>query len=391
MWNLLKKLPIVLALAVISGPVSAQDPSAAPAAAGGEVRVGLYGSLTGSEATFGKDTEAGVLLAIKEANIAGGVAVAGGPKQTLKLISMDDQGKAEEVQSVVNNLITKEKVHVVIGEVASTLSLAAAPICQKAGIPMISPSSTNPRVTEVGDFIFRVCFIDPFQGLVMAKFAKNTLQATTAGLFVDNGSDYAKGLAQYFANTFKQMGGEIVSEQYYGNKDMDFKSQLTEYKNKNPDVLFVPGYYTQVGQIAQQARDLGLSAIFLGGDGWDSTKLTEIGGEAIHGAYYSNHYHAKEDRAEVKQFVEAYQKEYGVVPTGLAALGYDAARLALDAMTRAKSINGADLRDAIAASKDFPGVTGKITINKERNADKSAIVLQVTGEGFEPVETISPQ
>jgi branched-chain amino acid transport system substrate-binding protein len=224
----------------------------------------------------------------------------------------------------------------------------------------------------------------------MAKFARNTLKAKTAAIFTDNGSDYAVGLGKYFGETFKKLGGEIVSEQSYGQNDIDFKAQLTGFKDKNPDVLFVPGYYTQVGQIAQQAKDLGLTSIVLGGDGWDSPKLAEIGGDAIVGAYFSNHYHAKETRPEVQKFVDAYKKEYGVIPNGLSALGYDAAKLTFDAITRAKSLSGSDVRDAITASKEFPGVTGKITINKERNADKSAVVLQVTKDGFEPQEVVAP-
>lgn len=375
-------------LIVAASAAFAQSPAPAGET---EIRVGLYGSLTGSEATFGKDTEAGVQLAIKEANEAGGVQVGGaGEKKKVRLISQDDQGKPEEVATVVTNLITKEKVHVVLGEVASTLSLAAAPICQQNKVPMVSPSSTNPKVTQIGDFVFRVCFIDPFQGTVMAKFARNTLKAKTAAIFVDNGSDYAVGLGKYFSETFKKLGGEIVSEQAYGNKDIDFKAQLTGFKDKNPDVLFVPGYYTQVGQIAQQAKDLGLTSILLGGDGWDSPKLTEIGGDAISGAYFSNHYHAKETRPEVQKFVEAYKKEFGVIPNGLSALGYDAARFAFDAMARGKSLKGEDIRDAMAGTKDFAGVTGKITINKERNPEKSAVVLQVTKDGFEPQEVIAP-
>lgn len=379
---------VLLLIAALATAASAQSP--APGA-DPEIRIGLFGSLTGPEATFGKDTEAGVQLAVKEVNEAGGVQVGGaGDKKKIKLMSLDDQGKPEEVQTAVTNLITKEKVHVVLGEVASTLSLAAAPVCQQNKIPMVSPSSTNPKVTAIGDFIFRVCFIDPFQGTVMAKFARNTLKAKTAAIFVDNGSDYAVGLGKYFAETFKKLGGEIVSEQAYGKNDIDFKAQLTGFKDKNPDVLFVPGYYTQVGQVAQQAKDLGLTSILLGGDGWDSPKLTEIGGDAISGAYFSNHYHSKETRPEVSKFVDAYKKEFGVIPTGLAALGYDAAKMTFDAIQRSKGLKGEEIREALAATKDFPGVTGKITMNKERNADKSAIVLQVTKDGFEPQEVIAP-
>jgi branched-chain amino acid transport system substrate-binding protein len=384
------RLFALVAMVALAAALPAAAAAAPEKVEDGEIRIGEFGSLTGSEATFGQDTKAGIDLAIKEANDGGGVTVAGGPKRKLRVIVYDDQGKTEEVTAVVTKLIQQDKVHVLLGEVASTLSLTGAPLAQKYKIPMVTPSSTNPKVTEVGDFIFRVCFIDPFQGTVMAKFAKNTLEAKTAGVFIDNGSDYAVGLAKYFSETFKKLGGEIVSEQAYQKTDMDFKAQLTGFREKNPDVLFVPGYYTQVGQIALQAKDLGLNSILLGGDGWDSPKLAEIGGQAIEGAYFSNHYHPKETRPEVGRFVEAYKKAYSVVPNGLSALGYDAARLVIDAMGRARSLKGEDLRDAIKASKDFPGVTGKITINKERNADKSAVVLEVRKDGFEYKEKIDP-
>jgi branched-chain amino acid transport system substrate-binding protein len=366
----------ILTTALLVSPIMAADD---------EIRLGEYGSLTGSEATFGTDTRDGVNLAVKEANAAGGVEV-GGKKLKVRVIVYDDQGKSEEVQATVTKLITKDNVHAVLGEVASTLSLAAAPICQKAKIPMISPSSTNPKVTQIGDYIFRACFIDPFQGTYMAKFARNFLKAKTAGIFIDNGSDYAVGLGKYFGEEFRKLGGEVVLELAYGKMDIDFKAQLTGFKDKSPDVLFVPGYYTQVGQIAQQAKDLGLTSPLLGGDGWDSPKLVEIGGAAIEGAYFCNHYHAKEKRPEVGKFVEGYQKEYNVVPNGLSALGYDAARITLDAIKRANSLKGEAIKEALAATKDFPGVTGKITINKERNPDKAGVVLQVSKDGFEPVD-----
>jgi branched-chain amino acid transport system substrate-binding protein len=352
-----------------------------------EILIGEYGSLTGGIATFGISTKNGSTMAFDEINSAGGIL---GKK--FKLLVEDDQSKPEEAGTVVTKLINQNHVLAIIGQVASSHSLAAAPICQANNIPMVSPSSTNPRVTQVGDYIFRVCFIDPFQGAVMAKFANNTLKAKRVAILVDVRSDYSVGLQTFFREQFKQLGGQIVSEQSYSQGDSDFRAQLTQIKAINPDAIYVPGYYTEVGTIARQARELGIPSTvpLLGGDGWDSPKLWEIGGAALNGCYLSNHYSVDDPSPLVQKFVADYRARFKEVPDALAALGYDAAKILADAMSRAGSTDGAKVRDALAATKDFSGVTGKITINKDRNAIKPAVVLKVENGKFVYVETVTP-
>jgi branched-chain amino acid transport system substrate-binding protein len=351
-----------------------------------EIVVGEYGSLTGTTATFGQSTHNGIMLAVEELNGASGLL--GGKK--VKVITEDDQSKPEEAATAASKLINQDRVVALLGEVASSRSLAAAPIAQAAKVPMISPSSTNAKVTQVGDYIFRVCFIDEFQGLVMAKFAANSLKLKKAAILKDVKNDYSVGLSQVFAAEFKKLGGTIVGEQSYSEGDSDFRAQLTQLKSLSPEAIYVPGYYTEVGTIARQSKDLGLSVPLLGGDGWDSPKLTEIGGDAINGSYFSNHYSAADPNPVIQKFVGDYKKKFGMVPDGLAALGYDAAKILFDAMTRAGSADGAKVRDALAVTKDFQGVTGSITIDKDRNPVKPAVVLKVAAGKLEYVETIKP-
>jgi branched-chain amino acid transport system substrate-binding protein len=349
------------------------------------ILIGEVGSMTGSEATFGTSTHNGIELAIRQINAAGGVK---GKK--LKVISLDDQGKNEEAATAVTKLITQDKVVAILGEVASSRSIAMAPIAQEHKVPMITPSSTNPKVTELGDYIFRVCFLDPFQGTVMARFAADTLKVKKVAVLRDIKSDYSVGLADFFSDTFKKSGGEIVVDQSYSSGENDFKAQLTAIRAKDPEAIFVPGYYTEVGLIARQAKELGIKAPLMGGDGWDSPKLKEIGGEAIDGSYFSNHYSEENKSPVVQEFIARYKEAFNVVPDGLAAMGYDAAKVLVDAMNRAGSTESKALRDAIAATKDFPGVTGKITIDAKRNAVKSAVVLKVENTGFKYQTTIDP-
>jgi branched-chain amino acid transport system substrate-binding protein len=350
------------------------------------ILIGEYGSLTGDDATFGISTNKGIKMAFDEINAKGGIK---GKK--IKLITEDNQGKNEETAKVVNRLITQDKIVALIGEVASARSMVAAPIAQKYGIPMVSPSSTNPKVTKEGDFIFRVCFLDPFQGLVMAKFAFEHLKVKKAAIFRKNGDTYSEGLADVFAAEFKKMGGEIVKDIQYQPKDIDFKAQLSEIKAKKPDVIFVPGYYSDAGNIAKQAKQLEIKATMLGGDGWDSPKLHEIGQDAINGQYFSNHYTTESTDPVVVEFIKKFKARYNdEVPDGLAALGYDAAKVVAEAIERAAEINPKMIRDEIAKTKDFKGVTGNISINSERNAVKSAVVVQVENEKRKYVTTINP-
>ncbi len=351
-----------------------------------EILVGEYGSLTGGIATFGISTRDGSQLAFDDINQKGGVL-----GQKIKLLVEDDQSKPEEAGTVVNKLIHQDHAVAMLGHVASSHSLAAAPICQAEKIPMISPSSTNPRVTQVGNYIFRVCFLDTFQGAVMAKFAFDTLKVKKVAILVDVRSDYSVGLQTFFGQSFKKLGGEIVSEQSFSQGDSDFRAQLTAIKAANPEAIYVPGYYTEVGTIVHQARELGITVPFLGSDGWDSPKLWEIGGPALNGCYFSNHYATDDPNPVVQKFVNDYKAKYNQLPDALAALAYDAARILADAMTRAGSTDGEKVRDAIAATRDFNGVTGNISINEERNAVKSAVIVKVENGKYLLTETIKPE
>ena len=275
---------------------------------GDTIKVGAFGDTSGATSSFGQSTKNGIQLAFDEINTAGGV---NGKK--LQMLFEDDQGKPEQAKTVVSKLINQDKVVAVLGEVASTNSLAAAPVAQDAKIPMITPSSTNPKVTETGDYISRVCFIDPFQGSVMAKFAAITLKAKTAAIIGDVQSDYSKGLTQFFTEEFTKLGGKVVAEQKYAQTDPDFKAQLTAIRNTNPDVIYIPGYYGQVAIIAKQARELGMNMPLLGGDGWDSPELWKLGGESLKNAYISNHYSAENPAPEIQNFVKTYKAKFNNV------------------------------------------------------------------------------
>lgn len=355
---------------------------------GDTIKVGVYGDLTGATASFGKSTKNGIELAFEEINKAGGI---NGKK--LQMLVEDDQGKPEQAKTVISKLINQDKVVAVLGEVASTNSLAAAPVAQEAKVPMITPSSTNPKVTEVGDYISRVCFIDPFQGSVMAKFAANSLKAKTAAVLGDVNSDYSKGLTQFFEEEFVKLGGKVVAKEAYTQTDPDFKGQLTKIRELKPDVLYIPGYYGQVGIIAKQARELGMDIPLLGGDGWDSPDLWKLGGASLKNAYISNHYAAENPAPEIQNFVKNYKEKYGEVPDSLAALAYDAAKVLADAIKRAGGTESVKLKDAINSTKEFAGVTGSITLDAKRNAVKPAVVLSLdpTKSAFAYKETIYPE
>lgn len=352
---------------------------------GDTIVIGEFASLTGKEANFGTSAHEGTVLAVEQINAAGGVL---GKKIELK--TEDNLSKAGESANIVNKLIAKDRVVAILGEVASSRSLEGAPIAQQNGIPMISPASTNPKVTETGDYVFRVCFIDPFQGTVMANFAQNTLKVSKVAVFTDVKSDYSKGLAKFFKERFAE-NGQIVSELDYSGGDKDFRAQLTTIKNSNPEAVFVPGYYTDVALIRIQARQLGLDVPFLGGDGWEGADLLTIGKEAVEGDYFSTHYSSEEGSPKGKAFIEDYKARYnGKTPDAMAALGYDSAMILADAIERAGSTEGAKIRDALAATKDYEAVTGKITLNENRDAVKAAVILQVQGGAFKYLETVEP-
>ena len=366
--------------------VTGCNKSATPGAGGDDtIKVGEYASLTGKEATFGQSSHKGTQLAIEELNAQGGVL-----GRKLQLITEDNQSQAGQSATAVRKLISSDNVVAVLGEVASSRSMEAAPICQQSKIPMISPSSTNPKVTETGDYIFRVCFIDPFQGTVMANFASKTLKAKKVAILTDVKSDYSVGLAKFFKEGFTASGGTIVAEQKYSGGDKDFNAQLTAIKAANPDGIFVPGYYTEVGLIALQAKQQGIAVPLFGGDGWESASLIQIGGAALEGDYYSTHFSPEDTSPDVQSFVKHFKDKYNETPDAMAALGYDSAMILADAMKRAGATDGAKVRDALAATKNYPAITGSITIDANRNASKPAVILEIKDGAFKYVETIAP-
>jgi branched-chain amino acid transport system substrate-binding protein len=363
-------------------------PSSAPEDGGDTIKIGEFASLTGSEAAFGRSSDNGTQLAVEQVNAAGGVL---GKK--LELITEDDQSKDGESATAVKKMISRDRVVAILGEVASIRSLEAAPICQEFKIPQISPSSTNPKVTQIGDYIFRVCFIDPFQGTVMANFAAKTLGVKRVAVLTDVGSTYSVGLADYFKKAFTANGwGEIIAEQKFTKDDKDFRAQLTAIKAQNPEAIFVPGYYGQVTLIALQARELGITAPLFGGDGWEAPELIQGPGaaEALEGCYFSTHFSPDQDAPKIKQFVADYQKKFGIIPDAMAALGYDSVLALVDAIKRANSTDGSKIRDALATLKDLDGVTGKTTLDADRNAEKPAVIIEIKGGKFVYKETVNP-
>jgi branched-chain amino acid transport system substrate-binding protein len=364
---------LLTAVILLSAAVACERrPSGGTESATGDILVGMYGSLTGDGASFGLSSKDGTEMAVDEVNNAGGLL--GGRR--IQLLIEDDQSRPEDAASAVTKLITQDRVVAVLGEVASRRSLAAAPVAQRYQVPMISPASTNERVTEVGDYIFRVCFIDPFQGEVLAKFAVNDLKAKRAAVLKDIQQDYSVGLTESVERNFKALGGEILPVVSYSSGDGDFRAILTQVRSQKPDVVFVTGYYPEAAIIARQARELGMNMPLLGGDGWIGDALKN-GREALNNSFISDHYHAENPDPVVQKFVQAYRARFNRAPDAMAALAYDAVMLLADSITRAGSTEGPRLRDAIA-SADVPGVTGRLKMNAQRNVDKPAVIEEVT-------------
>ena len=373
------KLParFLLALAAATAALTAQE----------TIRIGEYASLTGKEASFGQQSHKGLTLAIEEINAAGGAL-----GRKLELFTEDNQTKPGESATAAKKLISRNKVVALIGEVASGRSLEAAPIAQAAKIPMIAPAATNPKVTQTGNYIFRVCFIDPFQGTVMAKFAQNDLKAKRVAILSSVSNAYSVGLAKFFKETFVANGGFVVSEKNFSEGDKDFRAQLTAVKAAGVDAIFVPSYYTEAALIARQARDLGLTVPLFGGDGWVADQLLEIGGDALNGCYYSTHFSPENQDPVVQAFVKKFKARWGANenPDAFAALGYDAAFVLVDAIKRAGTTDGPKLRDALAATKNFAGVTGVTNIDANRDASKPAAIIAIKGGKLEFLKTVAP-
>ncbi len=347
--------------------------------------------MTGGSATFGKSSKEGMQIAVDEFNSKGGISI-GGKKLLVKPIYDDTAGQPEQAANVARKQIDQNRVVAIVGEVMSKNSLAIAPICQSKGIVMISSASTNPEVTKKGDYIFRVCFLDSFQGVAIAKYVYNDLKARRAAVLYDNANDYNKGLAKFFEEEFKRLGGQIVASEAFTDeeKTVDFKAQLTDIKSAKPDFLYLPNYYASSALILKQARELGLDVPAGGGDGWDSPKLVEIGGKAVEGGVFSNHFSKDNPKPEVQSFVSKYREKYGTDPDALASLAYDAAYVLLSAIERAGSLKGSDIRDALT-SIQIEGVTGKISFDQDRNPkEKSAVILQIKNGMQNYLTTVNP-
>ena len=322
-------------------------------------------------ASFGTTVQRGIEIGLEEINRSG---LKG---RRLRLFVEDNRGNPEEAQTAVSRLITRDRVMAVLGDPSSSGSLAGAPVCQQHRIPMITPTATNIKVTQAGNFIFRVCWIDPFQAQIMGRFAVDELKARRVAVFFDVGSDYSTGISDIFTSTTENLGAQVVARQSFTSGDTNFSAQLTNIINANPDVLFLPTYYNETGLIVRQLRALGSEITVLGSDGWDAPELMEIGGEALNGSYFCTHFLPSDPDPVVQQFVQAFKRRHPGNPSMGEALGYDAIRLLADAMMRSSFDSPEKVRDALAATKDFPGVTGRITMDENRNARKQAMVVKI--------------
>lgn len=374
----MKKLALVLAASFLAF-------SCTKKANDNEIVIGSYSSNTGATATFGVYQLRGTEMAVNEINAAGGI---NGKK--IKLINYDNKSDGDETLAVVNRLITQDKVVAILGEATSGRSKIGAQVAQQNKVPMLTSSATNPDVTKVGNFIFRACFIDPFQGLVMAKFMTETLKVKKAAIMRDIKSDYSVGLSDNFAAKLKELGGEIVADVSYQEGDIDFKSQLTSLRGKNPDVIFIPGYYGEVALIAKQLKELGMKQPMLGGDGWSSPDLYKIAKEAINGHYFSNHYTTESKDPKTMKFVQEFKAKFNETPDVMAALAYDATYMMAEAIKNTKAVTSENIREELSKIKDFHGVTGKMSMDANRDAIKSAVVVKVEGEEYKLVTEISP-
>jgi len=353
------------------------------------IRIGLFAPLSGANTTYGQSCQNGALLAVEEANAQGGLN--GKP---FELVVQDDESRADRAKAAVTQLIEHDKVVAVIGGVTSANSMAAAPVCQKLHIPMITPAATSPEVTGVGDCIFRVCFVDPFQGEMMALFASRSLKLTRVAVLEDRRSEYSDGLARYFRQKFEELGGTIVADLNYAAGDDDFAAQIAAIKEADPQGVFVPGYYQEVGLFAAQARAAGVKAQLLGGDGWNSPRTLELAGDALQGSFFSDHFSASDPRPEVQDFIKKYRQRFGGPPDAIAPLSYDAVGILMAAM---RQVGGTgvpaptQIRDALASVENFDGVTGPISIDADRNAKKPAVIMQVRDGQFVRITVLPPE
>ncbi len=363
-----------------------------PASSSSDIKIGVIYELTGGTASFGTAAANGAKLAAKEINAKGGVL-----GKQIQMVVADNKSEPSESSNAMTKVISQDKVVAVTGFTVSSNAIAASTVAEDNKIPFVAAATTNPKVTldektgKAKNYVFRVCFIDPFQGTVGANFILNTLKLQKAAIMVDNSSDYSKGLSKFFKEAYTKGNGTIVAEEAYLQKDQDFKTILVKIKGTNPDVIYVPGYYEEVGKIVKQARELGITAPFVGGDGWDSPKLVEIGtAAALNNTFMTNHYSVEDTSSASKAFVDAYKKEYGQAPDAMAVLGYDAMYVLIDAIKRANSAEPGKIRDALAATKEYPAVTGKISLNENHDAVKSAVILELKDGKQTYKSTVNP-
>jgi len=349
----------------------------APETRNNHIKVGAFLSLTGATSAYGVSASNAIKLAADEVNRSGGI-----DGKQIELEIEDDQSNTQQVPDVVNHLIKEHKVHALIAEPVSTRAMLAAPIAQQNQIVMISSASVKPELTQQGDYIFRACFISSTEGDAIAKFAVDHLKAKKVAIILDEKNDYAVVLAGFFADSFKKRGGQIVSEQKYEANATDLSVQVNAIKTAAPDIVFAPGFYTTAPLVAREVKKAGIKATLIGSDGWDSPKLLDGGSEPFEGVYFANHFWAGNDDPLVKKFVADYRAQYGVEPDAGSATAYDAARMLFDAFKRAKSTDSAAVRNALAQTKDFPGVTGKITLDPNRNAQVPVYMLRIEGGKF---------
>ncbi|APJ03147.1 ABC transporter substrate-binding protein [Silvanigrella aquatica] len=347
-----------------------------------DAKVGVLLPLTGTQAFYGKEAKNGIDLAMEEIN---------DPNLNLKLIVEDTQSTPLEAAKGINKLITSDKVSVVIAEVISSNAIAAASISEKAKVPILSPAATNDDVTLGKKYVFRTCFIDSFQGVVMANFAAKNLNAKTAIILEDADSDYSKGLSNNFLSTFQSNGGKVLKNLKYSQKDTSFTAQLGDVRKLKPDVVFIPGFHQQVGVILREAKDLQIKSKMLGGDGWFTPELRSIAKGAENGGYTSTHYSTDSDEPKVKAFVEAYKKKYKTSPSAHAALGYDSFKIIVESIHKVKSSDSQKITEALSKVKDFPGITGSITMDKNHNPIKPAVILKYVPEGYKFITSIHPE
>lgn len=382
-----KWLSLIVGTSLVAGLLTGCGSSASK-----DIKIGVVYELTGSTASFGTAAANGAKLAFKEINANGGVL-----GKQIQIAVADNKGEPSESSNAMTKVISQDKVIAVTGFTTSSNGIAGSTVAEANKIPFVAAATTNPKVTldensgKVKNYTFRVCFIDPFQGTVGANFVLNSLKAKNAAIMIDNSSDYSKGLSKFFKDAFTKGGGTVAIEEAYLQNDQDFKTVLTKIKATNPDVIYVPGYYGEVGKIIKQAREIGITVPFVGGDGWDSPKLAEIGGaDALNNTFFTNHYSVEDNSPKSKAFLDAFQKEYGQVPDAMAVLGYDAAYALVDAIKRANSTDSEKIREALAATKDFQGVTGALTLNATHDAIKSAVIIEMKNGKQVYKETVKP-